>query len=58
MAKGKGKATKTPRGALKRSGKPSDDPELDGYEPEPLFYDKEEKILASLVSFISLRIDI
>ena len=53
MAKGKGKAIKTPRGALKRSGKPSDDPELDGYEPEPLFYDKEEKILASLVSFLT-----
>ncbi|XP_063677278.1 protein O-mannosyl-transferase TMEM260-like isoform X2 [Bolinopsis microptera] len=44
MAKGKGKAIKTPHGALKRSGKP-----LDDYEPEPLFYDKEEKMLASLV---------
>ena len=50
MAKGKGKVAKPPRGAQRRADKTSDTSGYDGYEPEPFFYDEEEKILASLVS--------
>ena len=52
MAKGKGKVAKPPKGAQRHVDNISDNSDgeiLDGYEPEPLFYNDEEKILASLV---------
>ena len=52
MAKGKGKFAKPPRATPRSAENTSENSEildLGGYEPEPLFYDEEEKILASLV---------
>ena len=52
MAKGKGRFSKPPRAAPRSTEDTSNNSEIlnpDGYEPEPLFYGEEEKILAFLV---------
>ena len=54
MGKGKGKVAKIPRGAVKRDTKTDkeclDDEDSNSYDYEEIFYDSQEKIVATSVS--------